>query len=206
MRYNLEPQANQYLEHTLRSLNNMQALIDDLLDMARLERGIDLRIEPVDLRILLTHCVDMLQPLIRSKSLSVRLDLERPIPPVAGDQQRLTQVFNNVIGNAIKYTPPQGRIVIGASPREDAVTVSIADTGIGISPEDQGKIFDRFYRVRRAETEQIDGTGVGLSIVKRLVEAHHGQIGLESTVGQGTTFYISLPLTQDQPPSPPHQQ
>jgi signal transduction histidine kinase len=204
MRYNLEPQANQYLEHTLRSLNNMQALIDDLLDMARLERGIDLRIEPVDLRILLTHCIDMLQPLIRSKALTVRLDLEQHVPPVAGDQQRLSQVFNNVIGNAIKYTPPNGRIAIGITPRENAVTVSIADTGIGISPEDQGKIFDRFYRVRRAETEQIDGTGVGLSIVKRLVEAHQGQIGLESTVGQGTTFYISLPIAQDQPQSPPH--
>lgn len=200
MRYNLEPQANQYLEHTLHSIHNMQRLIDDLLDMAKLEKGFELQIEPVDLPILLTHCVDTLQPLVRGKSLTVNLDFQSHIPPVAGDYQRLEQIFNNVIGNAVKYTPPHGRIVIGASAHENAVTVSVADTGIGISPEDQGKIFDRFYRVRRAETEHIEGTGIGLSIVKRLVEAHRGQIGLESTVGQGTTFYISLPIAQGQSP------
>lgn len=194
MHYPLEPRANHYLEHTLASIKSMLALIDDLLNMAKLEKGIQLQIAPVDVPHLISRCVDTLLPLARTKSLAIQMDFRPDLPPVAADYQRLEQIFNNVIGNAVKYTPPEGHITISADVREDALTVSVADTGIGISPEDQGRIFDRFYRVRRAETEHIEGTGVGLSIVKRLVEAHNGQIGLESTVGQGTTFYIGLPL------------
>ena len=93
----------------------------------------------------------------------------------------------------MKYTAPQGKVQIIAENRDKSVRILIIDNGMGISPEDQSHIFERFYRVRRPETDSIEGTGLGLAIVKSLVEAHHGQIGLESRLGEGTTFFLTLP-------------
>jgi two-component system phosphate regulon sensor histidine kinase PhoR len=94
----------------------------------------------------------------------------------------------------VKYTPPEGWIKLSAEPRGNMLRLTIQDNGLGISPEDQIHIFDRFYRVRRPETDSIEGTGLGLAIVKSLVEAHNGQIGLESRLGEGSTFYLTLPV------------
>jgi two-component system phosphate regulon sensor histidine kinase PhoR len=116
---------------------------------------------------------------------------------VSGDPNRLLQVFNNLVSNAIKYTPPEGTIHISAESLKNAVRIKVKDSGVGISPEDQARIFDRFYRVRRPENESIEGTGLGLTIVQKLVEAHHGQIGLESFLGEGSTFYVTLPRHED---------
>jgi two-component system phosphate regulon sensor histidine kinase PhoR len=120
-------------------------------------------------------------------------DLPSGLPPVRGEHFRLSQIFNNLIGNAVKYTPPSGEVRIIAEERGSTVHVTIQDNGLGISPEDQAHIFDRFYRVRRPETDSIDGTGLGLAIVKTLVEAHDGEIGLESHLGQGSSFYVTFP-------------
>ncbi len=100
----------------------------------------------------------------------------------------------NLIGNGVKYTPPNGRINVTAEKDGDeTIHMFIEDNGMGISPEDQTHIFERFYRVRRPETDGIEGTGLGLAIVKSLVEAHHGKIGLKSRIGNGTTFYLTMP-------------
>jgi signal transduction histidine kinase len=125
--------------------------------------------------------------------MAVIVDLPDDLAAVRGERARLRQIFDNLISNAIKYTPPEGTVKIFAESRGITLRISVQDNGLGISPEDQAHIFDRFYRVRRPETDSIDGTGLGLAIVKTLVEAHHGKIGLESRLGEGSTFYVTLP-------------
>jgi signal transduction histidine kinase len=174
----------------------MRRLIDDLLDFAKIETGIQLKLRPVSMFQIINDCVQAISPMAESKAMIVEVDVTSSTPPVHGDPDRLHQIFSNLIGNAVKYTPPEGKVRIRADVREGGLVVAIEDTGIGIAPEDQAKIFDRFYRVRRIETETIEGTGLGLAIVKKLVDLHQGNIGLESRLGEGTTFYVTLPITQ----------
>jgi signal transduction histidine kinase len=126
-------------------------------------------------------------------------ETDNSLPPVTGDYARLRQILMNLINNAVKYTPPEGQVNVRAEKRGNMLRVTVQDNGLGISPEDQIHIFDRFYRVRRPETDSIEGTGLGLAIVKSLVEAHRGQISVESTLGRGSTFYLSLPLAEEVP-------
>ena len=126
--------------------------------------------------------------------MTINNNLADSLPQVVGDRMRLRQVLINLIGNAVKYTPDEGQVNIWAELRSGSVRVAVQDNGLGISPEDQIHIFERFYRVRRPETDAIEGTGLGLAIVKSLVEAHSGQITVESKLGEGSTFFVSLPL------------
>jgi two-component system phosphate regulon sensor histidine kinase PhoR len=128
--------------------------------------------------------------------MTLEIDLPPELLPIPADEGRLSQIINNLLGNAIKYTPPEGHVWVRAETGSDSVQISIQDDGLGISPEDQAQVFARFYRVRTAETEAIDGTGLGLAIVKSLVELHGGKVGLESHLGKGSTFYFTLPLTR----------
>lgn len=196
MTTSLDERANGFITVVLRSIQNMRNLIDDLLDMAKIEGGLQLALKPVDLAEVVRHVTETNLPSAQSKQQTLTfVEPTEALPLVQGDRARLEQVFANLIGNAIKYSPPEGSISVSFQSYENAVMVAIKDTGLGISPEDQARIFDRFYRVRRAETENIEGTGVGLAIVKRLVEMHHGHIGLESALGKGSTFFVSLPIT-----------
>lgn len=190
----LEPRAENYMRMIFRSIQNMRELIDDVLNLARIESGIKLNLGPVNLSKMIANCLENTRQIIDDKAMLVYNEVMPNVPPVLGDQRGVSQIFANLISNAIKYTPPEGTIRLWAEERGDSLLVAIEDTGLGISPEDQARIFDRFYRVRRAETDSIEGTGLGLAIVKRLVEAHNGQIGLESRLGEGTTFFVTLPL------------
>jgi signal transduction histidine kinase len=192
----LDETGMRYSNAVLRSIENMRRLIDDLLDFAKIETGIQLKLRPVSMFQIINDCVQAISPMAESKAMIVEVDVTSSTPPVHGDPDRLHQIFSNLIGNAVKYTPPEGKVRIRADVREGGLVVAIEDTGIGIAPEDQAKIFDRFYRVRRIETETIEGTGLGLAIVKKLVDLHQGNIGLESRLGEGTTFYVTLPITQ----------
>ncbi len=183
-----------FMEMVRKSIGNMKQLIDDLLDMAKIESGIRLNLQPVSIKGMLSECVDLLQPPILNKHMEVTLPIADDLPAVHADRARLQQILINLISNAVKYTPPEGKIKITAEKRDNLLRVAVQDNGLGISPEDQAHIFDRFYRVRRPETDSIEGTGLGLAIVKSLVEAHNGRIGLESRLGEGSTFFITLPL------------
>lgn len=194
MQQKLDDTGMHYTQIVLRSIENMRHLIDDLLDFARIESGLKLDVQPVPLAPLLGQCVESITPIATSKLMEVISEVSPSLPPVAGDPMRLSQVFNNLVSNAVKYTPPEGRVRVWAEQRDATIRIAVQDNGLGISPEDQARIFDRFYRVRRAETENIEGTGLGLAIVKRLVEAHRGDIGLESHLGEGSTFYVTLPI------------
>lgn len=193
MKNTFDEQSSNFVNMIDRSIRNMRQLIDDLLDLAKIESGIDLKLGPVQVANVIAECLEAVKPAAQNKSMTVTTDIPANLPPVRGEQARLRQIFENLISNAVKYTPPEGKVHVFAESRGLTIRISVKDDGLGIGPEDQAHIFDRFYRVRRPETDSIDGTGLGLAIVKTLVEAHHGKIGLESRLGEGSTFYVTLP-------------
>jgi signal transduction histidine kinase len=194
MSQRLDTRGDNFARMIGRSIEHMRHLIDDVLDLAKIESGIELELQPVTVDSLLYDCIENLKPLAESKSMQLDLETSPALPRIAGDPNRLQQIFNNLVGNAVKYTPSSGKVRVSIEHLDRNLRVTVKDNGIGISPEDQARIFDRFYRVRRPETENIEGTGLGLAIVKKLIEAHKGHIGLESSLGEGTTFYVTLPI------------
>jgi signal transduction histidine kinase len=193
----LDPTGENYARMILRSVNNMRQLIDDLLDLAKIESGVRLELYPTSIRGVINESVEAVDLAAETKETQIIVDMPAQIPPVAGDEIRLTQIFTNLIGNAIKYSPPKSMVRVSAEVSDSVVRIAVKDNGIGIAPEDQARIFDRFYRVRRVETKNIEGTGLGLAIVKKLVEAHGGQIGIQSQIGEGSTFFVSLPVSTE---------
>ena len=159
---------------------------------------VPLKQEPVALAGLIDRTVGLLRPLIEQKQHRVVVKIPAELPPIRGDEERLGQVFSNLLDNAIKYTPEQGTITISAelAPIEPPTTIdiSVADTGIGIPLQDLPRIFERFYRVDKARSRELGGTGLGLSIVKHLVEGHGGTVTVESLPGRGTKFLVRLPV------------
>lgn len=189
-----DERSERFLSSLNKAITNMQTLIDELLDLARIESGIELEMEEVDLVAILNECIDANMQKAREKSMEVHRDIPENVNGVHGDSLRLSQIFNNLVSNAIKYTPPEGEVRIYTETQGKVIRISVQDTGLGISPEDKAQIFDRFYRVRRPETDSIEGTGLGLAIVKSLVEAHQGEIALISKLNKGSTFHVTLPL------------
>lgn len=183
-----------FAERVVRAASDMRRLIDELLDLAHIESGMELALASVDLRQLITEAVEDLQEAAQEKSITLSLDLPDGLPRARADFSRISQVMNNLVGNAIKYTPDDGHVVVRAVPNKSYVTISVQDDGYGIGPGDLTHIFDKFYRVRTEETADIEGTGLGLSIVKGLVEEHGGEINVTSEPGEGSTFTFTLPL------------
>lgn len=190
----LEPRSLHYVEMLQNAVRSMRTLIDDILNLARIESGVQIEAVPVRLDDLLQRVLEELQPLAQAKAIKLEGGNMSRIPPVMADPALSYTILSNLAGNGVKYTPPEGRVTIRAEQQGEMVFVSVSDTGIGVSPADQARIFDRFYRVRRPETIHIEGTGLGLAIVKRLVDLHGGTISLRSTLGEGSTFTFSLPL------------
>ncbi len=195
MRNKFTEQSHGFISNINKAIHNMKHLIDDLLDMARIESGMELEMLPVSMSEVLNECTEVNRAAADIKNINLSLNFAQNLPYVDGERSRLYQIFNNLIGNAIKYTPPQGDVFLKAEQRGSIIRITIQDNGIGISPEDQAHVFERFYRVRRPETDSIEGTGLGLAIVKTLIEAHHGKIRLESQLNEGSTFYVTLPVS-----------
>ena len=185
-RRNLKP-----VESIIRTAGRMNRLIGDLLDVSLIEAG-QLGIERarVSTRQLLLDSVEAQRPLASSASLEMRLELADDLPDVWGDHHRLLQVLENLVGNAIKFTPVQGRITVGAVPREGEVLFWVADTGSGISPDGLPHVFDRFWQARKGVHH---GVGLGLPITRGIIEAHGGRIWVESTLGRGSVFFFTVP-------------
>jgi PAS domain S-box-containing protein len=174
-----------------RAAQRMNGLIQDLLDVARMEAGqLPIDRAPVAARELIMEAVETQRPLAAASSLEVRLDVARDLPEILGDHDRLLRVFENLMGNAMKFTNAGGQITAGADSREDEVVFWVADTGCGISAESLPRVFDRFWQANRTDRH---GAGLGLPIAKGIVEAHRGRIWVESTLGRGSTFFVSIP-------------
>ncbi len=177
------------------SARRMADLVEELLDLGKIESGLETRREPCRLEELIAEAIKAAAFLARSRGVALEESIPTLSRPVLGNAIRLRQVLDNLLGNAIKYTPTGGLVTIGAWEKEGQVTVTVQDTGIGIPREALPRLFEKFYRVPRPDRAKTPGAGLGLAIVKAIVEQHGGQIWVESEPGQGSTFGFSLPLS-----------
>lgn len=175
----------------------MITLVNDLLDFRRIEEGKILQqIERLDLREILQRSIDLMVMSAGDKDITIETHVADHLPFITGDRTGIEAVFVNLISNAVKYTPTGGRVTVDIYKSGNDVRIRVVDTGIGIAPADIHRIFDRFYRIKSETTRDIAGSGLGLSIVKRIVDLHKGTVHVESKENQGTTFIVSLPVTR----------
>ena len=169
-------------------------LTEDLLELSRIEAGeLKLEFQPVSVQQLVESCVETVGLKARAKQLALQLTIPGDLPNVRADANRLQEVLQNLLDNAVQYTPSGGHINVAAAGKNGQIVITVADTGIGIPQAEQSRIFERFYRVDAARSREAGGTGLGLSIARHIVEAHGGRIWVESTVGEGSQFHFSVP-------------
>jgi signal transduction histidine kinase len=189
----LDEEQRRFLEVVDRNCNRLTTLVDDILFIARVDAGrLSLDLQPVDLGELAAAAVESAGPVARREGVDLRLDAEPGMPPVVADATRMTQLLDNLISNAVKFTPRGGTVTVAVAKRDDFAHLEVRDTGVGIPREELDRLFDRFFRASTAAVAS--GTGLGLSIVKSIVGAHRGTISVESEVGAGTTVVVDLPL------------
>jgi len=184
-----------FLEIILEHSRRLARLTDDLLKLSKMDADrLELEIRRLSVSQFVESCIETTQRTAAEKDLRVSVNLQQPLPDIAADRRRLAEVLQNLLDNAMQYTPAGGQIMVGASANGTEITITVSDTGIGIPRADQSRIFERFYRVDVARSREVGGTGLGLSISKHLVEAHGGRIWVESEVGQGSQFHFTVPI------------
>lgn len=186
-------QARSYVETIIRHTDRLIRIVEDLISLAALEeKGIALSVETVGLKEIADNVIKIFEPRAKAKNLDLVLEAAADLPPVKGDPFRLEQMLVNLVDNALKYTE-KGRVQVGLRREQGGVAIEVVDSGIGIPDEDQARVFERFYVVDKSRSRRGGGTGVGLSIVKHIVQLHGGRIEVKSTLGVGSTFQIYLP-------------
>ena len=172
----------------------MTRLVKDLLQLSKLDYdNIQWNMKKISIYKIVSECVYKMNISAKQKNQVLEFSSDLDIPEIMGDRDRIEQVIVNILSNAIKYTPEKGRIEVNLKLVEDSILVKVADNGIGIPKDDLPRLFERFYRVDKARSRMLGGTGLGLSIAKQIVEAHKGQIKIQSEYGYGTEVFISLP-------------
>jgi signal transduction histidine kinase len=193
-----------YLETIVRNGRHLLELINELLDLSKIAAGrMELRLEALEVSALLREAADTVRAQLEARRHTLVIE---PLPDhllVTADRVRLRQVLLNLLSNAIKFSTDGGRVTLSAR-REDsgAVRVAVTDTGIGIAPADQHKLFQEFVQLDASESRRYEGTGLGLALSKRLVELHGGTIGVDSEVGTGSTFWFTLRRAEGRPEHP----
>ena len=184
-----------FLEIILDHSRRLARLTDDLLELSKMDADrLDLDIRRLSVSQFVQSCLETTERPAAEKDLRISVNLDHALPDIAADRRRLAEVLQNLLDNAIQYTPSGGQIMVSASGDGSEVTFTVSDTGIGIPKADQPRIFERFYRVDVARSREVGGTGLGLSIAKHLVEAHGGRIWVDSDVGQGSQFHFTVPI------------
>jgi signal transduction histidine kinase len=177
-----------------RNARRLLRLVGDLLFVAHVEAGrLALEVGEVDLRTLTTEAIEAARPRAEAKDLVLEA-VTQDVPLMAGDRDRLAQVLDNLISNAVKFTPQDGSVTVRLVTRDDEALIEVHDTGVGIPAAEQDRLFERFYRASTATERAIPGVGLGLTIAKAIVEAHGGTLDFDSVEGAGTTFRVRLPL------------
>jgi CheY-like chemotaxis protein/two-component sensor histidine kinase len=183
-----------------RQVSHMTSLVDDLLDVSRVTRGlVELENAPLDINHIVADAVEQVTPLVRARRHHLELRLTPDASMVQGDRKRLVQVLSNLLNNAAKYTHEGGNIQVRTSVRDTHVLIEVADNGIGMAPELTLRAFDLFAQAERSSDRSLGGLGLGLALVRSLVELHHGTASCESAgIGQGSKFTICLPRLHTQ--------
>jgi PAS domain S-box-containing protein len=178
-----------------RNIDRLARLINDLLDLSKLEAGkMQLHFAAVDIYQIIEHCIETFKTRADDKSIELERDIAEGLPLVKVDSDRIEQVFANLMDNALKFTPEGGRISVSAHKIDKWIEVGVEDTGVGLSRENREHVFDHFYQTDHTLSQNRIGSGLGLSIVKHLIEAHGGEISVKSELGKGSRFFFTLPI------------
>jgi len=188
----LNDSQEEYLDRIRSSVESITVMVNDLLDLSRLEAGFDMRRELVHLENILTYTLDALESQFALAEIKVNYNIAPDLPSLRANPIRLRQLLENLIGNAIKYSPKGGVVNIVLKAENDQIILMVEDSGVGIPINEQTRIFEKFYRATNV-SDGTEGTGLGLAIVKSIVASHMGRIWVESSVGQGAKFFVVLP-------------
>jgi signal transduction histidine kinase len=212
----LSDEQQAYVTKILKGVDQISDLVEDLLDLRRIESGAGFETQPCHIATLVSEAVDARRMRAAAKEIDLQLSTkihdESGIPLthldpraliVSGDAASLRQAVTNLVDNAIKYTPGGGqvrvRMSVARQEQDWRILIDVMDTGIGIAPEDQVRLFEKFYRIKRSDVPSVQGTGLGLSLVRSIIERHKGDVSVESELNQGSTFTIRLPLADPVP-------
>lgn len=191
------PVQQEYLEYILTGGRQLLSLINDVLDISKIEAGkLILQKERTDIRAIVSASEAIVAALVHRGELTFECVMPNDLPDLFVDPLRIKQVLVNLLSNAIKFTPPKGKVVVSVTREPEHVAISVSDTGIGINPHDLPRLFHEFEQIQPPSGEKPEGTGLGLTLTKRLVELHRGTIGVESTLQQGSTFTVRLPIEE----------
>ncbi|MCH7476597.1 MAG: PAS-domain containing protein, partial [SAR324 cluster bacterium] len=195
-----------YVEQIDNAGKHLLSLINDLLDMAKIDAGgMEVQLEAISLGAFFSSIAAMMSSQFRRKNLALAVEIEPGLTTLTADSRKVRQIMLNLLSNAVKFTPAGGRVEIRVAPGGDSeIRIAVADTGIGIEKEELESIFSEFHQAPSARREQVGGTGIGLALTRRLVELHGGTIGVESRIGQGSTFQVVLPK-RGVPTGAPHE-
>jgi signal transduction histidine kinase len=189
-------QQREFVDKILASVERMSKLVDDLLDLGRIETGIGLHLGTVSMEEMLQDVIAGFRPQAVNKQIALEVELAQGLAPVEADPMLMRQAVANLVDNAIKYTPAGGRVTLRAGQQDGRQLISVEDTGAGIAPADQPRLFEKFFRAHKEGEDGPRGSGLGLAIVKSIVEQHHGRVQVESRLGKGSKFTIAFPMRQ----------
>lgn len=193
------PTRLRFLQRVQLQVERLSTLVADLLTLSRLDEGPAEPADPCDLAMVVREVVRDLLPLADKRAVALRAEVPDAAVWIAAEREALRQVVSNLADNAIKYTPGGGSVTVRLLPGPLRAELAVADTGIGLSPADQARVFERFYRVDKARSREVGGTGLGLSIVKNTVASLGGEVAVQSELGRGSTFTVRLPCLPSQP-------
>ena len=198
----LNDKQEEYLNDIFTSGKHLLALINDVLDLSKVEAGkLEMELETVDLRRLLEGSLVIVRERALSHSITLSLDMADDIDTIKADERKLKQIVFNLLSNALKFTPDEGEVGIRTHRNSEFVEISVWDSGVGIADEEQQRIFEEFHQVEQGLTDKTEGTGLGLTLTRKLVKLHGGQISVKSDGDSGSTFTFSLPIEDGQEPS-----
>lgn len=190
----MNEQQKDFMEKILSSVDQMDELVDNLLDLGRIEAGMGLDLKSIKISVVISEVINNYRPLAVKKQIILEEDLSDDMVPIEIDLTLLRQALANIIDNAIRYTLAEGRVTVRAYQEDNQQMIVVQDTGVGIAPTDQVRLFEKFYRIHRKEGLSEGGLGLGLAIAKSVVEQHGGRISVESRLGEGSTFIIEIPI------------